>query len=238
MNLQDYLDRRMQQIMEQPEPRSVCLTCFQVKGHCYCTDIQKFDSDTKFVILIHPIELKRRIASGRMSHLCLNNSNLITTSEHRGHNYNENKEVNKILNDPGYYSVLLYPGTTAVNLTQLSQSERYTLTPKGKKLAVFVVDGTWNTARKTVYHSANLKILPRICFTPPRASQFRVRKQPHPDCFSTLEAIHHTIELVGDSAAIDRRHDHLLYVFNRMVERQLTFVQSRSCRHRRYNKSA
>ncbi|MFN7904338.1 MAG: tRNA-uridine aminocarboxypropyltransferase, partial [Pseudobdellovibrionaceae bacterium] len=157
------------------------------------------------------------------SHLILENSELIS-----GQNYSENSEVNKILNDENYYSVMLYPGRQSIDLTPLNTEDRQVLFPQNKQLAVFVIDGTWATARKMVSQSMNLASLPRICFTPPRPSQFRVRKQPHPLCYSTIEAIHHTIELIGDSqtfSVMSREHDKLLKVFDFMVERQLFFIQ-------------
>ena len=68
---------------------------------------------------------------------------------------------------------------------------------------ILVVDGTWNTARKMLRLSRNLHSVPRICFTPVRPSRFRVRKQPHPNCYSTIEAIHQTLELLGPSQGFD-----------------------------------
>ena len=109
-----------------------------------------------------------------------------------------------------------------------------------KKLTVFVIDGTWATARKMVRLSTNLHALPRICFTPPAPSNFRVRKQPKAECYSTIEAIHHTIELLGESRGFpvaERGHDHLLRVFDWMVTRQLEFIEaSRSQGPSRYRR--
>jgi len=176
-----------------------------------------------FVILIHPIEVHRRIATGRMSHLVLQNSHLIM-----GQDYTENFQVNAILEDPRRHNVMLYPGRYSQNLTDLSEPERSTLFPADKRLTIFVIDGTWATARRTVRQSKNLSPLPRICFSPEKPSNFRVRKQPHAACYSTIEAIHHTIELVGSSQSFnvqDREHDKLLYVFDKMVERQLEFIR-------------
>ena len=172
----------------------------------------------RFVILNHPIEMKRRIATGRMSHLCLEKSWLIV-----GHDYTHNPQVNAIIANPAFHCVILYPGQRSVNLSPLSRPDRRALFPRDKELVIFVIDGTWATARQTAWQSQNLKSLPRVCFTPPAPSNFRVRKQPRPECFSTIEAIHHTIELLGDGS---RRHDVLLDVFNRMVDRQVAIRDS------------
>ncbi len=174
------------------------------------------------MILIHPIEFKRRIATGRMSHLCLQNSELII-----GQNYSNNEFVNRVLSDPQNYCVILYPGRTSTDLTSLDMEARKDLIPKNKKLVIFVIDGTWATAGKMVHQSKNLISLPRLCFTPPAPSNFRVRKQPAPGCYSTVEAIHHTLELLGPTQGLDlllKNHDKLLFVFDKMVEKQLEFI--------------
>ena len=173
--------------------------------------------------MIHPVEAKRRIATGRMSHLSLENSYLI-----KGQDYTTNEVVNQRLQDSSCHSVILYPGQNSQNLTTLNNEKRIDLFPEHKKLQIFVIDGTWATARKMIRQSKNLQPLPRICFTPPAPSNFRVRKQPNSSCFSTIEAIHYTIELVGPGQGFvtgDRTHDALINVFNFMVENQLDFIR-------------
>lgn len=223
MNLEIYRIKQQERIEQQPQFRQVCRACFQPAQICYCHLIQKIELSFKFIILIHPLEARRRIATGRMSHLCLSNSDLI-----RGHDFSENKVVNDYLADPHLHPVILYPGAQSQNLSAMSQAERASICPPGKRLAIFVLDGTWATAKKMLKHSQNLRSLPKICFSPNRPSNFRVRKQPHEGCYSTIEAIHHTIDLVGPSFGFDtatRAHDQLLQVFDSMVEIQLDFIK-------------
>jgi DTW domain-containing protein len=223
MNILDYLIKKQNRLNQLPKYRRVCRQCKQTDSACYCLELKKFDSKISFIILIHPIEVKRKIATGRMAHLSLNESYLI-----QGQDYTNNELVNQLIEDPHYQSVILYPGLESKNLTNLSTTEKINLFSTEKKLRVFVIDGTWATARKMTRLSVNLKKLPRVCFTPPSASNFRVRKQPGQDCYSTLEAIHHTIELLGDLKGFDttsRQHDQLLKVFNFMVEKQLSFIK-------------
>ncbi len=222
MNLAQYKINRANLLLQQPKHRERCETCTQPVFCCYCAQISTFDPRISFVVLIHPIEVKRRIATGRMSHLTLQNSFLI-----KGQNYSDDPIVNKLIDDKDYHSVVLYPGPTSQNFSLLQEEQKAQMFPKNKKLRVFVVDGTWATARKMVRLSENLKYLPRVCFSPTKPSNFRVRKQPHPQCYSTIEAIHHTIELVGESRGFDvksRLHDRLLTAFEYMVERQLHFI--------------
>lgn len=203
--------------------RELCVTCLQPAFGCYCCHIQKFDPKIKFVILIHPIEMKRRIATGRMASLCLQNAELIL-----GQDYSANQQVNQLIADYNYSSMVLYPGPKSLNLTTASGEQKFALLNGEKKLLIFVIDGTWATARKTMFQSANLKVLPRIGFVPPAKSNFRVRKQPGVNCYSTIEAVHHCIELLGPTVGFDnqsRVQDNLLHVFNVMVERQLHFLR-------------
>ena len=228
MNLQAYLDKKKQPSLQY---RKLCLNCHQPDFRCYCDQIQKFDPGIKFVILIHPLEVRRPIATGRLSYLCLEDAELIV-----GHEYSQHERVNEIINNPKYHCVVLYPGRTATNLTPLTPDERHHLFHQNKKLVIFVIDGTWNTARKTLHLSPNLKSLPHIFFNPPRASRFRVRTQPNPECFSSVEAIHHTIELLGDFSLPDlaeQKHHILLSVFDYVVEKQLAFVKPKHTRHKK-----
>jgi hypothetical protein len=62
-----------------------------------------------------------------------------------------------------------------------------------------------------------------------------VRKQPAQECYSTIEAIHHTIELLGPSCGFSvaqREHDRLLFIFDKMVSRQLDLAHSMECKRR------
>lgn len=223
MNVEKYYEQRQRRQQESPQYRELCMTCIQPKFSCYCSYIQKFDAKIDFVILIHPIEVRRRIATGRMSHLVLKNSYLVM-----GQDYSQNAQVNQLLADPNRHCVILYPGRLSRNISGLTENERENLFPKHKRLTIFVVDGTWATARRTVRQSQNLHLLPRICFSPAKPSTFRVRKQPNPACYSTIEAIHHTIELIGATQGFEtvgREHDKLLYVFDKMVELQLDFIK-------------
>lgn len=223
MDLLEYKKRRESLLLETPRYRHLCTRCLQPEFGCYCAHIQSFDPALRIVILIHPIEVRRRIATGRMSHLCLQGSEMIAAQD-----YSDNREVNRILEDPRNQPMVLYPGPQSFNLTHANSAEKAALFETGKKPVIFVIDGTWATAKKTMHLSRNLKTLPRIAFTPPGRSRFRVRKQPGVDCYSTIEAIHHLIELLGDREGFpiqERRHDRLLRVFDKMVERQLDFIR-------------
>lgn len=195
-----------------------CLRCFHKPTSCYCGVIRAFDPGIRFVILIQWREARRHVATGRLSHLCLENSELI-----EGFDYSENARVNEIIADPTLHPMVLYPGEGSVNLSRLGAEEKRALYPEGHIPVVFVIDGTWTTARKTLQRSANLGRLPRISFDLVAPSRIRLRKQPMPHCLSTVEAIHQTIELLGRGPG--GRHDHLLEVFDHMIGKQIELTR-------------
>lgn len=221
MDLETYRARQKERHTSKVQYRRTCWTCFQPQQNCYCESLRPFDSGIEFVILIHPIEARRRIATGRMSHLSLKNSYLF-----EGEDFSNDHRLTKVLNDPLRNVVMLYPGANAIDMGNPHSDKLIELKDPKKILSVVVIDGTWATARKMV-RSLNLIDLPRVCFRPSRASRFRVRKQPEAYCYSTIEAIYQTIEFLGPLRNFDtstRRHEALLQTFDRMVERQIAFL--------------
>lgn len=203
--------------------RESCWTCYRAKSSCFCEFLKPFDPKVIFVILIHPIEWKRKIASGRMSHLMLKNSVFV-----KGENFSQDKKVNSIINESNNQCFVIYPSIHSVDISKLSSKEKEKLFDKNKTKVFFIIDGTWHTAQKTMHVSQNLKQLPTLSFIPTSQSNFRVRKQPKENCLSTIEAIHHTIELLGDSFEFDtstRIHDALIHVFNKSNDKQYAYVK-------------
>ncbi len=175
------------------------------------------------IILSQPREAKHRLGTGRMAHLCLSNSSLI-----EGVDFTSDPHVNREIDDPRNFSVLLYPSSDSIDLSKLDGCERRALVPVGQRLVVFVLDGTWKSVRKMIGLSKKLRSLPAISFTPATASVYRIRRQPRPQCYSTIEAIHQVIELFAPRgagrAAAARPHDNLLAVFAALVDRQLAYT--------------
>lgn len=231
MDLAGYLKKKRTQKLHYRADRKLCIECRQPDFNCFCSQVNKFNPKIEFVILIHPLETKRRVATGRMTFLSLENSHIL-----KGPSFGDSKKINMLLNQPGYQNIVLSPGNEATNLTNCSQKDLNEHFPKGKKLRVFVLDSTWSTANKMFKETPQLHKLKRYFFTPDKASNIRVRKQPNDNCHCTLEAIHHVIELLGPSQGFDvlsRQHDNLLRPFNWMIEQQLKRIEKnknwRSC---------
>ena len=204
-------------------PRESCFVCRRPAAACYCALVKPFNSHPRFVILIQPREAKHRLGTGRMAHLCIANSALI-----EGFDFSRDERVEDIIHNPNVFPVLLYPDPSSVDLLELSTSQITTLIPAAKDVVVFVPDGTWKTARKMVRQSRNLNSLPRVSFDAPRPSMYRIRRQPRPNFYCTLEAIHRVIDLFAllenPGITTPKPHDNLLEVFHFAIKRQLSYA--------------
>lgn len=201
--------------------RAICRRCRKSAGTCYCARIKPFATGARFVILIHPKEHRKRVGSGRLTHLCISNSTLL-----EGVDFTRNATVNEILADPASFPVVLYPGPKAVDITEGAAEKLEALVPHGRELVVFIIDGSWFCAKKMLRVSANLKALPQIRFTPQSRSIYQIRRQPKAICFSSVEAVHSVIGWLNASRRwrSEPGHDNLLEVFRFMIDQQLAHV--------------
>ncbi len=170
---------------------------------------------TRFVILQHPKEGRNAIGTGRLAHLALSNSVLL-----QGIDFSADHRLNALLSDPGSSCAILYPGSQSRSINQLNEKDRAELMPSGRRFVLFVIDGTWASARPILRLSKNLATLPRVSFSPSGLSAYAgLRKQPREDCLSTVEAIGRVIGLL-ESAELETQ---LLTPFRHMVTQQLAF---------------
>ncbi|MEN9633088.1 MAG: hypothetical protein RL077_1492 [Verrucomicrobiota bacterium] len=195
--------------------RENCYRCFWPKPLCWCASITPMVTRTRIVILMHPKEFKQeKAATGRLTHLCLQQSEL-----HCGIEFDNHAPVQDLIRDPANFPVLLYPGRDALNLS----SGR--LPPDafaGRRLVVFLLDATWALGRKMLRLSPSLQRLPRVMFTPSAPSRYVIKQQPHAGCLSTLEATHELLTAL-ESAGLDHYPlpAQLLGLFQRMQDFQL-----------------
>lgn len=200
--------------------RETCYRCFWPKALCWCPSIQPMATRTRFVFLMHPKEFKQEKAgTGRLTHLCLAHSEI-----HMGLNFDTDSAVQELIADPKNHCVLLYPGTTAFNLSTASELQLATFNAQlhARQLVVFLLDATWSGARKMLKLSPSLQRLPRIMFTPAAPSRFIIKQQPQPGCLSTLEATHELLTVLARTG-LDRYPlpDQLLGLFQRMQDFQI-----------------
>jgi len=202
MDLKTYLSNRKQQ-RQNESIREICLRCFRPQKCCLCGDIQAFDTQTRFVILMHPKEAKKtKMGTGRLTHLCLINSELRI-----GVDFRSDDRVNSLINDRQFFPVVLYPGENSVEISEKASMFKDI---RDRKLLVFVIDASWPLAKKILKQSHNLNALPQIHFRPGEPSRYVIKKQPHPYCLCTIESVYCLLNELGKLGLENCGEEHLV----------------------------
>ncbi len=186
------------------------------------------ETRTRIVLLMHMKEYRyQKCTTGRLTCLHLANSEIIP-----GVGFEENARAHELIEDPANYPVLLYPGADALDTRDPRLRETV---PDGRRLVVFIVDGTWHCARTVVRLSPILQRLPRLAIQPLSPSRYTIKRQPAPWCLSTLEAVHELL-LALEANGLDEYPDksRLLTAFQSMQDFQVrqTAVAAKRPGHR------
>ncbi len=216
MNKEQYLAKKKAQQVEfdNIQRRETCLNCRRTSNSCLCDDIVEINTNTMFVLLMHPMEAKKeKVGTGRLTKASLKNSKVIM-----GIDFSDDPEVNELINDPENICFAMYPGKTAINISE----EKFTF-DKSKRLVIFVIDATWPCAKKMMKLSNNLLDLPRVCFTPTERSKFDIKQQPMEFCLSTIESVHYFLSALEEQGveSLNKVHDSLLKTLESLVQYQL-----------------
>lgn len=201
--------------MEDTSPKlNLCLHCRRRILTCVCDKLKPFDTQSRFIILMHPMEFKKeKVGTGRFSHLILKNSEILVDI-----NFDENSRLTDILNDETYETFLLYPGFETIDLGTdvLKRSLK-------KKAQFIVIDGTWPCAKKMMKLSTCLHHIPRVSFSSDRQSEFKVKHQPLPGCLSTVESIHQVLHDLNRMKleSTNGAEENLMDVFRYTVQQQI-----------------
>lgn len=189
------------------------------------------ETRTRIVLLTHPKEWKRqKTGTGRLTRAHLRNCEILP-----GLRFDDHPRVREILEDPETFPVLLYPGPGAWNLSERKFPADLLA---GRRMTVFLVDATWSCSRTVLRESPGLGRLPRVMFTPREPSRWIIKRQPRPECLSTLEAVHELLSAL-DTAGLDEYPDpdRLLTAFRRMQELQVECARTRGqARFRGYDR--
>lgn len=176
-----------------------CYRCGVRQNTCVCEDITPLKTRMRLVLLMHPKEFKKQLlGTGRMTHAALTNSEIIM-----GVDFTQDKRVNELVSDPNNFCTVLWPGDNALKW----QGEAGLPTQLGaKKLVVFLLDGTWNCARKMYRLSLNLHGLAKLSLQPTKPSAFVIKQQPDVRCLSTVEATQLLFETL-ESAGLESKQE-------------------------------
>jgi len=151
-----------------------------------CKYIKPIDTNTKFIILMHPKEYRKtKNGTGHFTNKSLTNSEIFI-----GINFTNNDKINEILNNKENECFILYPGNDSIKLNQESIQTK-------KNIVLFIIDSTWACSKKMIRESKNLKNLRKVSFQSTRTSEFKIKEQPASYCLSTIESTQYILELLN-----------------------------------------
>lgn len=196
------------------ESRDVCYKCYRPQSSCMCKYINPIDTQTQFIILMHPKEYKKtKNGTGHFTHNSLKNSKLFI-----GIDFTNHKEINQIITNKNNKCYILYPGEKSIKLNHQSIKE------PNKTNVIFIIDSTWPCSKKMLRLSKNLEHLPRVSFEHTKHSAFKIKTQPSSYCLSTIESTLCILELLNDQGVESlnsKNLDGFLAPFLKMVEYQV-----------------
>ena len=208
--------------------REKCYKCYRPMSSCMCKHITAIDTETKFVILMHPKEFKKvKNNTGFFTHLSLCNSEVFV-----GIDFSEHIRINEII--ATHDSFILFPSSNAINLSNTN--------PKKSKrdMAIFIIDSTWACTKKMFTLSRNLNTLQHMSFTTTKTSQYEIKVQPNEAYLSTIESTLVVLELLhkyGIEEIKEEEFKGFLNPFLKMIKYQKALIenpQSHAVRFKRH----
>lgn len=182
---------------------------------CLCRFTKELDTGIKFIFLMHPKEAKRqRTGTGNLAHISLKDSEILV-----GLDFSKNQRLFELMNNPQYFTVLMYPGENSWN----AKKEGFAQAIGKRKLLVLILDATWFCSRKMIEHNPFLLELPRVSFYGDYRSIFTFKHEPRPEYISTIESCYYFIKEMQGAGFVDKALDSepLMTVFKEMISLQL-----------------
>lgn len=197
--------------------REKCYKCYRPKSSCMCQYFEHIETETKFIVLMHPKEFKKvKNNTGHFTHQILQNSEL-----YMGIDFTHHKRINEIIESHDSY--ILFPSQSALNLSHQNPKK------SSKPLAIFLIDSTWSCAKKIFTESQNLRTLKHMSFTSSKTSEYEIKIQPQDAYLSTIESSLVVLELLNKHQ-IERTPqtslDGFLRPFKEMIEYQKKLIEN------------
>lgn len=165
---------------------------------------------------MHYKETKKKVASGRITHRSLSNSHLFV-----GEDFSDTTALNNLLQNPQYAPAVLRLDKRSQDL--LAWKQQFESSNSQKTPLLIILDGTWRWANAIYTKSTNLHPLPSIRINPALRSEFIVRRQPHKNCLSTIEAALFVIENFSPGT-YQNECKQMRSIFRDMNKRYLSFI--------------
>lgn len=191
-------------------PRQICPTCQRPLKFCYCSALVHIANRINVLIIQHPLEQKHPFNTGRMAHLCLDNSELVVAESL------SEAELARLLAPA---SVLLYP-----SLEWLPAVERVEAgtAQAGALEQLVVIDASWRKSKKMLHLHPVLQRLPRVSFEGELQSNYQIRRSSLANSLSTLESIVVAMERLEPG----RDFQGMIQPFEKMITMQKTSFES------------
>lgn len=127
--------------------------------------------------------------------------------------------LRSLLSDEHYFPVLLYPDENAWNVKKDGFAEAI----GSKTLLAILIDATWFCSRKILEHSPFLLDLPKMTFSGDYRSIFTFKREPRPECLSTIETCYYLIRELQDAHLVNQKTnpEPLMTVFKQMIKDQI-----------------
>jgi len=197
------------------DPRSICYNCYRPQTSCMCAHITPIETNTRFVILMHPKEFRKtKNGTGHFTNLSLKNCEIFV-----GIDFTKHKEINAIIDNVDNNCFVLYPSKNSINLNEQN------IGGDKKNTVLFLIDATWPCSRAMLSASPNIDTLKKVSFTHTKSSGFTFKEQPQEYCLSTMESTLCVLELLNQHHIEEiptTKLKEFLKPFHKMVEYQLS----------------
>ncbi len=208
--------------------REKCYECYRPKSSCMCELFECIQTQSKFVILMHPKEFKKvKNNTGRFTHKSLPNSELFM-----GIDFSNHRRINEIIET--HESYILFPSQNAINLTHQKPPSSQ------KKMAIFLIDSTWACAKKIFTQSTNLQSLAHMSFETTTPSAYEIKVQPQEHFLSTMESTLTVLKLLKKwqiEAIEDEKLSRFLTPFHAMIHYQKELISNPKTNAVRFKKT-
>ncbi len=196
-------------------PRSICYNCYRPQTSCMCSHITPIETNTRFVILMHPKEFRKtKNGTGHFTNLSLKNCEIFV-----GIDFTKHKEINAIINNKNNNCFVLYPSENSINLNEQN------IGSDKENTVLFLIDSTWPCSRAMLRESPNIDALTKVSFTHTKSSTFTFKEQPQEYCLSTMESTLCVLELLNQHHIEEiptQKLKDFLKPFHKMVEYQVS----------------
>jgi DTW domain-containing protein YfiP len=170
-----------------------CPRCLKPASLCVCDEVVPFDNTVELLILQHPQEQDRLLGSARLAALHFRNATFRVGLSWPSLSKILGREV-----DPKRWAILYLGSLKAEALAP--GRDLVVVTGKGDALpdqdralheidGVILLDGTWSQAKAIWWRNAWMLKCRRVLLARTRPSRYgKLRKEPHKDGLSTIEA--------------------------------------------------